>query len=199
MSYSQYDEEKYILEAVSHIDTGRFLDIGAWHPTCFSNTRALYEKGWSGVMLEPSPEPMLSLIREYGNDPHIQLVQACVTPGDAAKLVKLTITADSVSTTVPSHAAKWQSTGGYYGSILVPTISLNQTLGFDHFDFVNIDAEGISADLFVRLVKHFPLRPCACICVEHDDRLDELNHLAALHGYQLRYANGTNAVFGRAK
>ena len=61
--YSQRDEEKYILEAFDGKTDGRFLDIGAWHPTVFSNTRALIEMGWSGVMIEPSPGPFLNIVR----------------------------------------------------------------------------------------------------------------------------------------
>ena len=57
-SYSQYGEDRAIVELFGdHV--GRFLDIGAWHPTVFSNTRALFERGWSGVMVEPSPCPFL--------------------------------------------------------------------------------------------------------------------------------------------
>src|ERR1022692_1173497 len=81
-SYSQYGEDLIILAALPMIweatrlrfpeisQTGTFLDIGAWHPTIFSNTRALIERGWSGVIIEPSPGPFINLMR------------ACVVCGD---------------------------------------------------------------------------------------------------------------------
>ena len=34
----------------------QFLEIGAYHPEEFSNTRALVELGWGGVYVEPSPK-----------------------------------------------------------------------------------------------------------------------------------------------
>lgn len=89
--FSQYDEEKYILEAVMpvgglpvtidvtgegwlrpSIAPGRFLDIGGWHPVIFSNTRALVEIGWEGVIVEPSPGPFINFLRgcvKCGNVP----------------------------------------------------------------------------------------------------------------------------------
>jgi len=203
--YSQYDEEKYILESCREIDKGRFLDIGAWNAKTFSNTRALYELGWSGVMVEPSPEAMISrqpdgtisgLIAEYGNDPQITLVQALVDeiPG----LKKLAVTADSVSTTVYAHYEKWKTKGGYYGQIVVPAVSLfDLETEFGDFDFVSIDAEGMSAHLFFVLLHPKRNKVPQCICVEYDDRLEELSHHAALYSYRLVYSNGTNAVFSR--
>ena len=63
MSYSQHpDEEEAILQLFgSHV--GRALDIGAWVATTFSNTRALYERGWELVLVEPSPGPFIILMR----------------------------------------------------------------------------------------------------------------------------------------
>lgn len=63
--YSQSGEQAVILEAVGpgpHRDA-RFIDIGCWDPITFSNTRALYELGWTGVMIEPSPGPFIELLR----------------------------------------------------------------------------------------------------------------------------------------
>src|ERR1700683_5262801 len=81
--YSQYGEQAAILaafaptpkEGVVIVQEARFLDIGAYHPTDKSNTRALFELGWSGVMIEPAPGPMRSLLAEYGNEPRIALIQ----------------------------------------------------------------------------------------------------------------------------
>ena len=76
ISYSQHGEDLEIAALLP--DTGWFLDIGAYRPMELSNTRLLYERGWSGVMFEPSPENMNYLIDEYGYDDRITLVQALV-------------------------------------------------------------------------------------------------------------------------
>ena len=62
--YSQFEEQDHILRTFAGLDSpGRFLDIGSWDPITFSNTRALVEMGWSGVMIEPSPGPFLEILR----------------------------------------------------------------------------------------------------------------------------------------
>ena len=144
MSYSQGDEERWILKHTPQ--EGRFLDIGAWQAKQFSNTRALYERGWSGVMVEPSPMPMHGLLEEYGNDPRIVLIQAAV--GLDNNFVRLAVTQDAVSTTQPSWERRWKEEGGFYGSMYVLTITLNDVfLKFGGgFDFVNIDTEGTSVE-----------------------------------------------------
>ena len=74
--YSQFQEQPAILEAFGYragddgvvatdevLTNTRFLDIGAWHPTDKSNSRALIELGWSGVLFEPTPGNMINLLR----------------------------------------------------------------------------------------------------------------------------------------
>jgi FkbM family methyltransferase len=203
MSYSQFDEEKHILAAVipahgavgtggwGNDGCGMFLDIGAYHPTDKSNTRALYELGWNGVMIEPSPMPFDTLLREYGDDERVTLI--CAAVGFECGLVKLYATADAVSTTREAERDVWDEKGGYYGSFLTPQITLEQISNqFGGFEFVNFDAEGISVDLFRRAME-LGWRPHCC-CVEIDKRMGELAEVATGHGYKIVYANGTNAV-----
>jgi len=191
--YSQFDEEQHIVRALKerHGEPGRFLDIGAWNPTCFSNTRALFERGWSGVMIEPSPEPFLNLLKEYGNEPRVQLV--CAAMGWEHGLAKIHATADGVSTLSDDFKEKWKGVGGYYGQFWTTVLTWANVFDqFGGFDFINIDAEGISAELFLKLMDT-ECRP-TCICLEHDGRLVEASQRATEQGYRITYSNGTNVV-----
>lgn len=198
--YSQYGEQAFILKALGFelsatgtpLGTfrgdkpGVFLDIGAYHPTTFSNTRALVELGWSGVMVEPSPGPMHTLLKEYGNNPRITLVQACVS-GGRNELVALSVTDDALSTTQESAYQQWREKGGYFGTVLVPRISLSE-LWRDGADFVNIDAEGESGTILLELHRCIGANPRAvvprCICVEHDGIPESLAAYFRDLGYQ---------------
>lgn len=192
MSYSQYDEERAILQACT--DEGRFLDVGAYHPRVFSNTRALYEAGWSGMMFEPGPRQMLDLIAEYGNEPRITLVAAAV--GIEAGELPLRVT-DDATCTLSGEFADRHAESNYQGTITVPVLTLDRIfLRWGNFDFINLDAEGVSADLFMVLIQKTEARP-RCICVEHDGRLTELAAAATGAGYRVTLVNGTNAVFVR--
>ncbi len=50
--YAQNNEDDILATFFSNIPNGSFLEIGAFHPKNLSNTRALVEKGWGGVMVD---------------------------------------------------------------------------------------------------------------------------------------------------
>jgi len=194
---SQFDEEKYILEAVGGLSGGgmTLLDIGAWDPVTFSNSRALLEKGWGGILIEPSPVPLWNLMKAYADRQNVTIIAAAV--GLHPGLTKFKMTADAVSSADENVWGVWKDAGGYVGSCLVPMLSLQDIFnrfGGD-FQFVNIDTEGTSVDLAIQLFDAGP-RP-QCLCVEHDSRLEELCAKATQKGYMLSYSNGTNAVLVR--
>jgi len=55
LCYSQ-EGESLILDRLFHRrNTGFYTDIGAYHPKRFSNTYALYKKGWRGINIDPTP------------------------------------------------------------------------------------------------------------------------------------------------
>ena len=198
--YSQFDEETYFLRSLAGIPVGRFLEIGAFNPTLYSNSRALYELGWSGVLVEPSPGPMSTLLKAYGDDPRITLVQAMVTTrrewtgGGGGYLVKLEASDDAFSTDVRENFDKWRATKHFRGSIQVPVISLDYLLSFfPLFDFISIDTEGTSVDLFAEMIRLY-VRP-RCVVVEHDLRFGDLDRAARIGGYRLLHENTTNRVY----
>jgi len=100
--YSQYDEEAAILSLTAGVPPSHrhFLDLGAWEPKTFSNSRALYEAGWSGVVVDPSPSAILKQVEEYGDEPRIEIVSLAVgcVPGGYGSILPITITDDCVST-----------------------------------------------------------------------------------------------------
>ena len=192
--YSQSGEQAAILDAFEGRAPGMFLDIGGWNPTVFSNSRALYELGWAGLIIEPSPGPMLSLLAAYGEDTRVRLIQAAVAinPG----LLTLHVTDDAVSTSSQDEYDRWKGTAKFLGSLIVPVITLEQIAAqFGGFDFWNIDAEGHSANLFLRMLAlgYFP----RCVCVEHDSRTTELLGAATAAGYRATLVNQTNLVVVR--
>lgn len=185
IKYSQYEEQEYILRHTPV--TGRFLDVGAYHPTCFSNTRALYERGWDGVMIEPSPEPFLALMKEYGEEPRVTLIHAAL--GMERCLLPMWATADAVSTTSAERFEQWKHSARFYGKFYTPVFTWNEffnQFGGD-FQFVNIDTEGTSVDLLFAMLECGPLP--GCICVEHDDRIAEILRTATPKGYAAVYGS----------
>jgi hypothetical protein len=214
--YSQQAEEKHILAAFpdeisideskpfdhpefkkSEPFIGRFLDIGAWHPTDKSNSRALFERGWSGIVCEPSPGPCAGLVAEYGAaGSRVIVINALITiePG----LKDFFITDDALSSIDPLHVAEWKKAGAKFtGCMKVNALPLRELFNQfgGKFDFVNIDAETMSVDLMMHMLFTIGIRP-QCLCVEHDGRTREIFQRTC-DEYRSEYINDTNVVLVR--
>lgn len=190
--YSQGSEQEWILKHTPA--KGRFLDIGAYHPKYLSNTRALYERGWGGVFVEPLPAAVEHLIREYGNDDRVTVV--CAAVGAERSVIPLWASDKAVTTNDPKVHELWKDDGGYYGRFHIPTITIEDiTNQFGAFDFVNIDTEGSSVDILHRVLS-IPMDP-TCICVEHDTRYQEITGLISKRGYAIVHGTGENLILVR--
>lgn len=206
MSYSQKEEEKYILEAVGS-SVGVFLDIGADDGISFSNVLALVERGWSGVFVEPNFLRFGRLLERHGGKLKLQLVQALV--GVERRLRPFWSCDDVVSTTEEEHHKRWSGAGSgfgpaagkvefhhdYYASQVTVRELMDTFPQLKVVDVVSIDTEGTSADIFF----WFPFDICRprVICVEHDNQESRLEEFARHLGYEVVYRNVENLLFVR--
>ena len=62
ISYAQNFEDLLLAGILKRVERGFYVDVGANHPENDSVTRIFYDKGWSGVNIEPNPE-LLALLR----------------------------------------------------------------------------------------------------------------------------------------
>lgn len=186
--YSQNDEERVILALCG--PTGKFLDIGAWDGITFSNTRALADRGWTGVLVEPSAGPFRLLQAVYPNGSAV-LINAAV--GLQSGTVTLYESDDAVSTTQPGHYELWKRHAKFTGRREVRQVTIpNLMAQFGPFDFVNIDTEGTSVDL-LKTLDLINMKPSA-VCVEHDNRIDEIRQWASERDYSICSENQENVI-----
>lgn len=54
-SFSQEGEDMILAGLMEGISFGCYVDVGAHHPTRFSNTYHFYLKGWRGINIDPEP------------------------------------------------------------------------------------------------------------------------------------------------
>ncbi len=73
ISYAQNFEDVMLWRALKHIQCGFYIDIGAWSPDIDSVTRAFYERGWSGINVEPNPEFNSQLQERRPRDQNLRL------------------------------------------------------------------------------------------------------------------------------
>jgi FkbM family methyltransferase len=181
------------LELFADQPRGSVLDIGAYDGTTFSNTRALIERGWGGVLVEPEPAAFLKLFELYKDRADIRLVNACA--GVDFHLTRFWHTADMVGTTDEEHYTKWQGCAAYDGMYYVACVPVWDLYATAVPDLVNIDVEGGSA----RLAIHMLVRGLAprVLCVEHDGLAQRILEQAVVYGYREVTRNGENLILAR--
>lgn len=195
-NYSQNDEQSFIENYFkSHAPKygGKFLDIGAYDGITFSNTYALLENGWSGVMVEASPS-VFTALQHNMKGKNVELCNSCIVTQPILGMIDFYDCGDAVATNDVDHMRKW-SNAVTFEKIKVMPVHYNGLLSIygKDFDMVDIDIEGKSAELFLLM---FPLMPNVDLwVVEHDERRSEILDLAV--GFDVLYSNGENLVLGR--
>ena len=65
ISFSQYGEDILLRDLfrteLMELDSGFYVDVGAFHPFRFSNTAFLYIMGWNGLNIDANPQGALQL------------------------------------------------------------------------------------------------------------------------------------------
>jgi FkbM family methyltransferase len=160
LSYSQHGEDVVLWRALGDRAEVVYVDVGAFHPSDDSVTRALYERGWRGVNIEPHAELVAVFDRDRPEDTNL-----AVAVGDHDGTIVLR----------PGKRPGWSTTVG--GSevdavvdgdaepIEVPLrrlSSLLPELGVDKVDALKVDVEGAEVGV-VRGLLDGPLRPTVCV------------------------------------
>lgn len=194
--YSQNDEEKYITEYFKNIN-GKFLDIGGYNPFKFSNTRKLYEMGWSGIYIEPSPICFKNFVDEYANEPKIELINKAVTTTKNNKIKFYESNGDAVSTTHENHRDKWQSSGANFNEIEVDTISISDIEEqYKFIDFISLDVESTNFEIFQAFSDNY-LSKLKMICIEHDGNISAIQNRLQSLNFKLTALNPENIIMSK--
>jgi FkbM family methyltransferase len=75
MCYSQDGEDKLLLSFYegNWKMKGFYVDIGAYHPIYFSNTKLFYDMGWKGINIDANPEAIKKFDEARKRDINIQM------------------------------------------------------------------------------------------------------------------------------
>jgi len=196
--YSQGVEESIIYEAVKGLGSGYVLDIGAGDGFTFSNSARLIERGWRGLLVEPSFFAFAKLYGLYREAGAVKLLNAAV--GLDGHMIPFYECEDTLySTTRLANMEAWASRGKKYGCYWVPTITIEEIVNqFEGApDVVSIDTEGNSFEI----LRSFPapwLKHARVLCVEHDQRCVEIAKWAYEWNYRPHLLDDNNLVLVKA-
>jgi FkbM family methyltransferase len=201
MSYSQNNEEQFIVDYFQNLNQqrgGMFLEIGGYSPFKFSNTRRLYEIGFSGIYVEPSPICFEEFKKEYAKESRIQLLNYAITKEDGT-MTLYEAGGDAISTLSTEHRDKWEKNAGVkYNPIIVKTMSMQTLISKfgGNIDFLNLDVEGTNWELFNLLPNDF-LHRLKMICVEHDNYHNEIAQKLSPFGFKPLMLNNENLIMAK--
>lgn len=177
-SYSQYGEdlivEKYLKKK------GKYLEIGAYHPTRLSNTYRFYKKGWRGVVVEPNPDIKESFANVRPKDTFLNV--GISADGGLLNYYKFLIPA--INTFSKEEAEKNINQGHKLQKIVkVKTIKVSDLVKTD-IDFLSLDTEGFDE----KILDNWPWDVCQpkLICTEAN---------ISLKGYKQVYRNKYNFIY----
>lgn len=196
-SYSQFGEDS-IVAALLRSRKGVYVDVGAFHPVQYSNTYALYRRGWHGLVIDPSPmsEILFRILR-----PRDTFVRCAVGPygegiyhsfSDGAYNTLSSDKADKVKEKL--SAAKLSSTT----VVIRPLAAILAEHNIMRIDFLSVDAEGM--DRAVLESHDWKILP-RVIAVEDDgfdtDRAAEsaIYQLLRSKGYHMVGLSGPTCVY----
>ncbi len=155
-SYGQFGEDA-ILQTLLKARRGFFVDVGAFDPVLYSNTYALYRRGWSGIVVDPNAalRPLYRIFRH--RDTFV-----CAAIGETGEGTYFRFKDGAYNTCSTEEAKKWQEERGLtlLSTQSVPFRSLRSIVkeyGIEKIDLMNIDVEGM--DLTVLRSHDWTVRP----------------------------------------
>jgi FkbM family methyltransferase len=146
ISYAQYSEDVVLWRALRDLETGFYVDVGAGDPKEDSVTYAFYERGWSGINIEPLDEYFGKLTQARPRDTNLKLAVG----REVGLRTLYAIEGTGLSTLYPEIAARHASAGFVVVETIVPVLTLARMLedcSARTIHFLKIDVEGAEAEV----------------------------------------------------
>jgi hypothetical protein len=141
--YSQYGEDKELLKLFKGVDSGFYVDVGAHHPSRYSNTHLLFKKGWSGLNIDADPLAIRLFKKARPNDINVETGIG----KEKGVLSYYQFSDPAVNSFKEKEAQRWMNKDWitFLGVRSVPVTSLRDVLktyaAGKHIDVLTVDAE----------------------------------------------------------
>lgn len=176
---SEIGQDKWVAEAMfPDVHDGVFLDVGSGHGQIGSNTRALEDRGWTGICVDPFPTAM---------DERTCQMNKVVVSNEAGKKV-LFHTHEGLGG-IADTLGKWKDEASKAPTVEMTTVTLGEVLerakapAFIHF--LSLDIEGAELDALRGIP--FDRYRFGAMAIEHNEEEPKRGDIIAFlqeHGYR---------------
>jgi FkbM family methyltransferase len=149
ISYAQNAEDVVLSRAFPGREDGFYVDVGANDPTHDSVTRAFYDRGWSGINIEPVPAVFERLAAERERDVNLNVG---ISDAEGTLVMQEFTDVSAVSTFDAGLTEHWRAQGFQSAPREVPVVTLSSVfaehVGEREVDFLKVDVEGYERQVF---------------------------------------------------
>ena len=141
ISYSTNCEDVILNRVFGGRNSGFYIDVGAAHPLYENDTKALYDRGWRGINIEPNAVFYRELAAQRPGDHNINAAVSDA-PG---QLIFHEVIGTGLSTCDPEEAGRAAAKGFEVARHTIDAVSLRQILEAaapSEIDLLKVDVEG---------------------------------------------------------
>jgi len=200
-SYSQNLEDVLLHRALSDVENGTYVDIGAGHPIYNSVTKGFYELGWRGVNVEPIEQRYQELLNDRPGD--INLRALVLRNSGNATLFRSEQGRGEYSTTQPDVRKRLLEQDHELTNIDIVAVTLKDVFdllqGRD-IHFLKIDVEGAEYEVLESydFGVNRPWIVVAEVVAGKDDNVDRkslIGEVMLSHSYHDVFFDGLNCYY----
>jgi FkbM family methyltransferase len=202
VSFAQNGEDVMLWRAFSSLPTGVYVDVGAHDPVHLSTTKAFYDRGWSGINIEPSPGHYRALSEQRLRDINLR----CAVGDHDGVITFFEIPDTGLSTTDPAVAESHRQAAWPQEIMEVPLRTLRSILAeypLPEVHFLKVDVEG-TEEAVLRGVDFRLFRPWVVVVEAtmplSQERSDHpLRAILEAADYAFAFFDGINSFFVAAE
>lgn len=203
-TYSQLGEDIVIDNLLGKKKVGFYVDIGAYDPLRFSNTKRFYNKGWKGINIEPDYNSYQRFLDKRKRDINLNIGIG----ENPSEMIFYSFRSKPISTFSKESAELFKGYGYVIEKELPVRIDrldnvLSKHLNGKSVDFLSIDVEGLDLEV-LKSNNWDKFRPTLiCVeCIRHspdevviDSVENEMESFFKKIDYEKVYRNDMNSIF----
>ena len=198
VSYAQNLEDVMLFRALKHIERGFYIDVGSQHPVLDSVTKAFYDRGWSGINIEPVSKYYQLIQKDRPRDININmLVGECEGEREFHEFPETGLSTTKIKFAESNSAAGYAVTARTVFCTTLDTICRQHGVSVVHF--LKIDVEGAEKEVLQGFsfdkVRPWVLVIEATLPMSTHDASTEWETLILSKGYEMVYFDGLNRYY----